>query len=188
MTVFIFDDKDYYYPKSDYQVRGVLGYPAVSALGSLTLTAEANIEVQPGEKGERLTRGAPFYLDGDRIIAALGKTGDERMFAVDASGQQTYLTSRYFGEHSDEFANKKQQLLSVPGAQNKPPAPAYDAESVTLDVGATPVTLHYVQVLTEPLGNAALDDVYGTLGMDMLDELKSYTFDYRTMRFAVKSE
>ena len=188
MTVFVFDDKDYYFPKSNYQVRGVLGYPAVSALGSLTVTAESNIEVQPGEKGERLTGGAPFYLDGDRIIAALGKAGDERMFAVDASGQQTYLTSRYFSEHSEEFANKKMQLLRVPGAQNKPPAPAYNAESVTLEVGATPVTLHYVQVLTEPLGNAALDDVYGTLGMDALDELKSYTFDYRTMRFAVKSE
>jgi Aspartyl protease len=188
MTVFVFDDKDYFFPKSNYQVRGVLGYPAVSALGSLTVTAESNIEVQPGEKGEHLTGGAPFYLDGDRIIAALGKPGDERMFAVDASGQQTYLTSRYFSEHSEEFANKKMQLLKVPGTQKLPPAPAYDAESVTLEVGATPVTLHYVQVLTEPLGNAALDDVYGTLGMDALDELKSYTFDYRTMRFAVKSE
>jgi len=188
MTVFVFDDKDYYFPKSNYQVRGVLGYPAISALGSLTVTANSKIEVQPGDKGERLTAGAPFYLDGDRIIAALGKAGDERMFAVDASGQQTYLTSRYFSEHSSEFANKKMQLLQVPGAQGKPPAPAYDAESVTLEVGTTPVTLHYIQVLTEPLGNAALDDVYGTLGMDVLDELKSYTFDYRTMRFAVKNE
>jgi hypothetical protein len=188
MTVFVFDDKDYYFPKSNYQVRGVLGFPAVSALGSLTVTAHSDIEVQPGEKGEQLTTGAPFYLDGDRIIAALGNAGDERMFAVDASGQQTYLTSRYFGEHSDQFANQKMQLLSLPGAQNQPPAPAFDAEAVTLDVGGTPVILHYIQVLTEPLGNAALDDVYGTLGIDVLDELKSYTFDYRTMRFAVKSE
>jgi Aspartyl protease len=188
MTVFVFDDKDYYFPKSHYQVRGVLGYPAVSALGSLTVTAESNIEVQPGAKGERLTTGAHFYLDGDRIIAALGKSGDERMFAIDASGQQTYLSSRYFSEHSDEFANKKMQLLSVPGAQSKPPAPAYVADSVTLEIGTTPVAFHFMQVLTQPLGNAALDDTYGTLGMDALDELKSYTFDYRTMRFSVRSE
>ncbi len=188
MTVFVFDDQDYYFPQSHYQVRGVLGYPAVSALGSLTVTAESDIEVQPGEKGERLNGGARFFLDGDRIIAALGRTGDERMFVVDASGQQTYLTSRYFGEHADEFASQKMQLLNVPGAQNKPPAPAYVAPSVTLDVGGTPITLHFTQVLTEPLGNAALDDIYGTLGMDFLDELKSYTFDYRTMRFGVKSE
>jgi hypothetical protein len=110
------------------------------------------------------------------------------MFVIDAGGQQTFLTSRYYAEHSGDFDKQKMQLLTLPGAQGKPPAPAYIADSATLLVGATPVTFHFMQVLTEPLGNAALDDTYGTLGMDALDELKSYTFDYRTMRFAVKNE
>jgi hypothetical protein len=188
MTAFVFEDADYYFPQSHYQVRGVLGYPAVSALGSLTVTADSKIEVQPGPKGERLTSGARFFLDGDRILAALGKAGDERMYVLDAGGQQTYLSSRYYAEHSAEFTDKKMQLLNVPGTQSKPPAPAYVADSVSLLVGATPVNFHYVQVLAQPEGSAAIDDTYGTLGMDALDELKSYTFDYRTMRFAAKSE
>lgn len=188
MTAFVYDDIDYYFPGSDYRVRGVLGYPAVSALGSITITANSDIQVQPGEKGERFTSGAPFYLDGDRILTALGKPGDERMFVVDAAGQQTYLTSRYYAEHENSFAGKKMQLLSVPGSQNKPPEPAYVDDTTTLQVGKTPLTLHFVQVLTQPMGNAAIDDTYGTLGMDALEELKSYTFDYRTMRFGVKNE
>jgi hypothetical protein len=191
MTAFVFDDADYYFPKSKYQVRGVLGYPAVSALGSLTVSEDSRIEVQPGDKGERFTTGARFFLDGDQIIAALGKgvnPEDERMFVVDAGGQQTYLTSRYYAEHAADFADKKMQLLSVPGAQNKPPAPAYIADSLTLTIGDTTAAFHYVQVLTQPLDAAAVDDTYGTLGMDALDELKSYTFDYRTMRFSVRSE
>jgi len=188
MTAFVFEDADYYFPKTGYQVRGVLGYPAVSSLGSLTVSADAKIEVQPGKKGEHLTGGAPFFLDGDRVIVALGKTGDERMFVVDAGGQQTYLSSRYYAEHTGEFADKKMQLLSVAGADNKPPAAAFVADSVPLNVGGTPIDFHYMQVLTQPLGASAVDDTYGTLGMDALDELKSYTFDYRTMRFAVKSE
>lgn len=188
MTAFVFDDADYYFPKSGYQVRGVLGYPAVSALGSLTVTADAKIEVQPGEKGERLTTGARFFLDGDQVVAALGKPGQERMFIVDAGGQQTYMTSRYYSEHSPDFADKKMQLLAMPGSQKRPPAPAYVAENLTLYAGDAPLTLHYVQVLTEPLDAAAIDDTYGTLGMDALEELKSYTFDYRTMRFGVKNE
>jgi hypothetical protein len=188
MTAFVFEDADYYFPKSHYQVRGVLGYPAISALGSVSITQDSRIEVQPGPKGERLTTGARFFLDGERLIAALGNPGDERMFVIDAGGQQTFLTSRYYAEHSGDFDKQKMQLLTLPGAQGKPPAPAYIADSATLLVGATPVTFHFMQVLTEPLGNAALDDTYGTLGMDALDELKSYTFDYRTMRFAVKNE
>jgi hypothetical protein len=158
----------------------------VSALGSLTITADARIEVQPGEKGERLTTGARFFLDGDQILAALGKKGEERMFVIDAGGQQTYLSSRYYAEHADEFADKKMQFTELPGRRGK--APAYVADAVTLSVGDTPISLHFAQVFTEPLDAAAIDDTYGTLGMDALDELKSYTFDYRTMRFAVKPE
>jgi hypothetical protein len=188
MTAFVFEDADYYYPKTGYQVRGVLGYPAISALGSVSITQDSRIEVQPGAKGEHLTTGARFFLDGERILAALGPPGDDRMYVIDAGGQQTYLTSRYYAEHSAEFDNKKMQLLTLPGSQGNTPTPAYVADSVTELVGATPATFHFLQVLTEPLGNGALDDTYGTLGMDALDELKSYTFDYRTMRFAIKNE
>jgi hypothetical protein len=188
MTAFVFEDADYFFPQTGYQVRGVLGYPAVSALGSLTVTANARIEVEPGQKGEKLTTGAPFFLDGDRVIVALGKPGDERMFSIDAGGQQTFLTSRYFAEHESDFASQKMRLMTMPGAQNKPPAPAYLADSVTLTVGDTPMQFHFMQVLPEPLGQAAVDDTYGTLGMDALDELKSYTFDYRTMRFGIKTQ
>ena len=47
MTVFVFDDADYYFAQSKYQVEGVLGYPALAALGSLTVTSNATIEVRP---------------------------------------------------------------------------------------------------------------------------------------------
>jgi hypothetical protein len=123
---------------------------------------------------------------------ALGVKGQqptqERMFVVDAGGQQTYLTSRYYDEHADNFADRKMELFSIPGAQSKPPQPAFMAETIPLVIGPTDVDAHYIQVLTQPIGQAALDDVYGVLGMDFLDQLKSYTFDYRTMHFSVRPE
>jgi hypothetical protein len=199
MTVFVFDDADYFFPVSHYQVEGVLGYPALAALGSLTITADATIKVRPAaqietpDKDDRLTRGVRFFLDGDQVIVALGSAGagdgsQERMFAIDAGGQQTYFTSRYYEEHSGDFTGQKMELFAIPGSLALPPQPAYIAETVPLPVGATTVHVHYVQVLTQPLGDAALDDVYGVLGVDALDQLKSYTFDYRTMRFAVSPE
>ncbi len=208
MTVFVYEDADYYFPLTHYQVEGVLGYPALSALGSVTITENDTIEVRPdkqilpADKDDKLTRGARFFLDGDQVIVALGKPGspgedaapqdtkpdEERMFAVDAGGQQTYLTSRYYDEHSADFAGQKMQLFTLPGTQLMTPEPAYMAETISLTVGSTAFKVHYVQVLTQPLGKAALDDVYGVLGIDALDQLKSYTFDYRTMRFTVRPE
>lgn len=190
MTAFVLDDKDYYFPASQYQVEGVLGFPAVSALGSLTISSDATIDIDPGtgtRNGKSASRadGARFFLDGDQLIVALGPVGSERMFAVDAAGQQSYLTSRYYDEHAASFTGKP-ELFNVPGSDRLPPQPAYTAETVPLDVGGTVVKAHFLQVITQPLGRAAMDDVYGVLGVDVLDQLRSYTFDYRTMRFCVQ--
>jgi hypothetical protein len=209
MTAFVYDDADYYFPRTGYQVQGVLGYAALSALGSLTITADDTIEVQPAHqllpdaKEPDANKGAPFFLDGDEVIVALGSAGgngsngpaargaelgDERMFVVDAGGQQTYLTSRYYDEHTGDFAGKQMSLYTLPGPHPPAPVPAYVADTVALPVGATTVHVHYIEVFTQPLGTAALDDVYGVLGVDALDQLKAYTFDYRTMRFSVRPE
>jgi hypothetical protein len=221
MTVFVYDDKDYFFPSTSYQVEGVLGYPALAAMGSLTVNSDNTVFIRPAKqiappvKDDLLTGGTPFYLDGEQVIVALGRAqpaagesarentaagqgseaaaqpsaadaAGERMFAVDAGSQQTYLTSRYFDEHAADFNSQKMQMISMLGGQS--PQPAYTAENVPLLVGATPVTFRLIRVLTQPLGSAALDDVYGVLGADALGQLKSYTFDYRTMRFAVTTE
>jgi len=215
MTVFVFDDADYQFPHTQYQVEGVLGYPALAALGSITINDEDMVRVRPAkeidaaEKTDLLTTGAPFFLDGDQIIVALGRSAtsepaaakaqdepdppapeslsDARMYAIDAGGQQTYLTSRYFDEHAAQFNGQQITTFSYPGLQSGPQS-AYVAETVPLVVGRNTIHLHYLRVLTQPLGSAALDDVYGVLGIDALDQLGSYTFDYRTMRFSVRPE
>jgi hypothetical protein len=190
MIAYVFEDADYFFPETKYQVQGVLGYAALQALGRLTITGDATIEVNPdkGAPGPNDDKGAHFFLDGDQIILALGPVGKERMFAVDAGGQQSYFTSRYFDEHASEFTGQTMEMFTVSEMASKSPQPAYIAETAALDVGGTVVKTHYIQVLTQPLGNAALDDVYGVLGVDVLDQFRRYTFDYRTMRFNVGRE
>lgn len=200
VTVFVFDDSDYAFPKSHYRVEGVLGYPALAAMGKVTFTQNSTMEVEPTlqprgkETQKEKASGARFYLDGDRVILALGRSarpdgqiGEERMFVVDAGGQQSYFTARYYDEHADEFANLKMELYVPPKLEDAPPTPAYVAESAPLYIGDRAVNLHYVHVLTQPVGAAAIDDVYGVLGLDALEQFDAYAFDYRTMRFTAKS-
>jgi len=132
--------------------------------------------------------GARFFLDGDQMIVALGTVPNERMFVVDAAGQQTYFTARYYDEHAEEFERQKAELSSIGSAHGSPVQPVYLAETLPLEIGAATVHVHYIRVLTQALGSAALDDVYGTLGVDVLDQLRSYTFDYQSMRFSVGAE
>jgi hypothetical protein len=213
MTAFVYDDADYFFPRTQYQVEGVLGYAALQALGSLTITADDTVEVVPGNtpaqdakdpaaqnaKDSAIPAGARFFLDGERILVAFGdarsaasgaqpKPGDERMYEVDAGGQETYLTARYYDEHTADFAGKQMSLYRLPGPVQMAPTPAYLAETVPLAIGSTLIHINYVQVFTQPLGTAGLDDVYGVLGVDALDQFKAYTFNYRTMRFSVRPE
>lgn len=214
LTAFVFDDADYAFPRSRYKVQGVLGYPALAALASLTVTADATVEMVPAQPLHPVqptppnNAGARFYLDGDRIVVSLGEgrpdddaptpatattaaglaksTPAERSFVVDASGQQSYLSSRYYAEHADRFEGGKLALFAIPGAESLPPQPAYLAESIDLAAGDESFTLHELQVLTQPAGLAAVDDVDGILGLDALEQLHAYTFDYRSMRFRVR--
>ena len=165
---------------SGYQVEGVLGYSALAAMGRITVS-DNTIQVDPAKEidpladQERLTSGARFYLDGDEIIVALGRNpapapiqtckklqpaataiptkAMTRMFAIDAGGQQTYLTSRWFDEHAAEFNGQKMEPFSFPGMDSGPRS-AYVAEDVPLAVGDKTVDLHYIPVLTQPLGSA----------------------------------
>jgi hypothetical protein len=167
-------------------------------MGSVTVTDSDRLYVDPGsaspaEKTGGSNGGVRFFLDGDQVILALGgieglgaTPGAERMFAIDAGGQQTYLTSRFYDEHMNDFANQRMELFTLKGMPNMAPVPSYIAETEPLAVGKTTIQFHFMPVLTQPMGSAALDDVYGVLGVDALDQLGSYTFDYRTMRFSIR--
>ena len=159
---------------------------------SLTITDNATIELHPARQVQTQEKPAPnydgarFFLDGDQIIVALGLAPNEQMFAVDAAGQQTYFTSRYYDEHAHQFAGQKA------GAIHRPECAARFRRSLRTrqrrfrcNSASAKVDVHFIEVLTQPVGSAALDDVYGVLGVDALDQLRSYTFDYENMRFRV---
>ncbi len=197
-----------------YPVLAAMGRLIVS---DNTIQVDPAKEDGPNEVADRLTTGAQFYLDGDQIIVALGRAqepapallapdspaqgssagrpggsggregSDDQMFSIDAGGQQTYLTARWFNEHAAEFTGKKLEPFTFPDTDSGPRS-AYIAENVPLAIGDTAIELHNVPVLTQPLGAAAHDDVYGVIGIDGLDQLTSYTFDYRTMRFSASAE
>ncbi len=50
MTAFVFDDADYFFPLTHYQVEGVLGYPALATMGSFTVTDSNRLYVMSAEQ------------------------------------------------------------------------------------------------------------------------------------------
>jgi hypothetical protein len=105
------------------------------------------------------------------------------LFAFDRGASDSYLTFRYQHKFRRAFVNQKRGSVELAGHPR--PLPAYDAKTVTLTFGVTPVTLRDISVLSEPQGNG-LDYFYGNLGQDTVKSFRSYTLDFRKMRFLVE--
>jgi hypothetical protein len=73
--------------------------------------------------------------------------------------------------------------LHLPETDND--AATYTAESIHLNFGDTQVIFREIPVLAKPAG-PELDRFWGALREDALDQLESYTFDFRSMRLLVR--
>jgi hypothetical protein len=178
----VYDDADLYDKAHRYQIEGVLAQPLLAALGQITMSDDEHLTVS---REARLKEGAPFFSDGRHLIVAAGAKGSEELYAVDPGSTESLLTSRYYDAHMADFAHAQMELVKPSGAGESAPLPAYRAENVTLSFGGVPVTFHELEVLAQPAGEER-DRFWGTLREGALEQLESYTFDFRTMRFVAR--
>jgi len=176
----VFDDEDLYNKARQYQIEGVLAQPLLAALGAVTASDDDHLAIlrQPPLGG-----GAPLFSDGRRLLVAAGPAARQRLYAVDPAATGSMLTSRYLDEHPAGFSGQTAKPVSLPGVAG--PVPAYTAETIALDFGETTATFHEIPVAAKPAPGEG-GSLYGIFGGDALDQLASYTFDFRSMRFIVR--
>jgi Aspartyl protease len=178
----VFDDLDLYDKAHQYQIEGVLAQPLLAPLGQITASDDQHLTFS---EAPPLAEGAPFFSDGVHLIVAAGKQGAERLYTINPGDTGSLLSSRYYDAHLAAFAHTHMDLVELAGEPQTLPIPAYHAETVDLTFGGTPITLHEIEVLAQPAG-AERDRFYGVLGADALEQLQSYTFDFRSMKFIVR--
>jgi hypothetical protein len=181
----VYDDLDLYDKARQYQIEGVLGQPLLALLGQVTASESGNLTFS---EAPPLQEGAPFFTDEDQLIVAAGKDGSGGLYTVNPAAASSLFSSRFYDTHLAQFAHLRMDLVKLPGNKlsQEIPIPAYHAETLHLSFGGVPITLHDIEVLAQPAG-AEEDRFYGMLGCDALSQLKSYTFDFRSMKFIVRT-
>jgi len=122
MTAFVFEDADYSFPKSHYQVEGELGYAAVSAWEP-DRYGDATMEVRPPSLCRRRKKrsadaGARFFLVVTRRLWRW-REGQERMLWSMQAGSRL-SDFALLRRASENLLRQKMELFSIPGAQNNP--------------------------------------------------------------------
>jgi hypothetical protein len=181
VAVLVVDDKDFYVPEAKFQFQGILGYPALSALGSATLYNAGGFGARIPPASDKL-RGSQMMMEELTPLVAVKIGNARRLFLLDTGTNRTYLTERYLQEHTSEFAGQPTHNMGIGAAGGSITVPAYTARSMAITAGGVQVTLKDVSILSKPAGTGA-DYFYGTLGQDVLNMFKSCSLDFRYMRY-----
>lgn len=181
VPVLVVEDKDFYIPEAKFQFYAILGYPMLSALGSITLHSNGGFGARNPPRSNKL-RGSQMMMEelAPLVVVTIGK--DRRLFLLDTGMSRTYLTERYWQEHKSEFPGQPTRNMGIGGAGGHITVPAYTARRVAITAGGVHLMLKDAAILTKPTGTNA-DYFYGVLGQDTLNLFTSCTLDFRNMRY-----
>jgi len=159
----------------------LLGHPEIAALGRVTYYADGRFCADPA----RLMEGAEVWMDENRPLI-VGRTGKgPRLFLLDSGMDDCSLSCLYWKDIQDTRVGNKPESYRFWGAGGTREIPAVNAGDVALIFGTTPVVLHETMVLTQPAGANPKERIYGIVGQSLLQSLRSWTLDYRTMHFQI---
>jgi Aspartyl protease len=184
-VVLVMDDKELDIDLGNdrhHAIQGILGYPVLSALESVTFF-EDRLDVAPASPSS--SRCAPLYVQDLTPLIAVTSGGKDLVFSLDTGASTGTLTARYFHAFAEQFATLKPNRTSAGGAGGVRFMQGYTLPSMELRLGTATATLHDIVVLTEPLGTGVLDSVYGNLGQALLAPFRSYTIDFSRMQLCL---
>ncbi len=164
----------------NYQIQGVLGYPVLAALGSLTVAGD-QVKVSP--ESQPSSRSTPLWVEELTPLLEAKVNGRDLLFGLDTGSDAGTLTRRYLREFPQQFSALKPRKWGTGGVGGIRWLRAYDLPRLDLHLGSATATLKNVPVMTVNVGVDPLDWVYGNLGEALLKQFRNYTIDFRQMRF-----
>ena len=105
------------------------------------------------------------------------------MLILDSGAASTRFSARYTREFPYQFAGAKQTKSCISGAGGTKCAESYELPQAELKIGNAAVAIQGVPSLREDLGTDKFDSVYGNAGGTLLNSFKTYTIDFKNMRF-----
>jgi predicted aspartyl protease len=182
-VVLVLKDSAIAIPMKDgsYQIEAILGFPVLSALGQLTFTADNHLRVGTGGDSS----GAVMYMQQLDPLLQVRISGRELLMFFDTGASSTTFSSRYYLAFRDHFTSQTKIRHRMGGAGGVKSFTAYQEPKVEIRIGDQTATLKDVPVLMEARGTDH-DLLYGSLGRDVTQSFKSFTLDFRAMRFRLE--
>ena len=179
----LLDDHDLLVSQVHYQIGGIIGYPVLAALGKITFYRNGTLGVDVSTTPV-WGRHSNLFVDEQTLLTAARIGGTAFLFTFDTGIQRTFLTARYYREHSSDFPSERTRHQDLAGVGGTRSLSNYVVESLPVQFAGGTSTLHDVPVLTERVGKK-FDEFYGNLGLDAVEQFSAFTLDFGAMHFYV---
>lgn len=163
-----------------YQIEGILGYPVLRALGSFTVL-DSEIKVAPGS--EPSPRSSSLYTEELTPLLRVSVEGRDLLLIFDTGAASTHFNARYVREFPKQFVAAEKTKTCLAGAGGMKCVDSYRLQRAELKLGDAHLTLQEVPSLREGMRTDQFDSVYGNAGGTLLNSFKTYTIDFKNMRF-----
>jgi hypothetical protein len=186
VAVAVMDDKEMKFnlgTQGTYQVNGILGYPVLAELESLTVTGD---EMQVGPSKISSSDPTRLYVEGFMPMLAASSGKETLMFVFDTGNDGTELTARFLKRFPEKFVSLKSKRERFWGVGGSKALNVYSLPELELSFGLVNVKLKNVPLFSENRGYL-VDKLDGNLGQGLFRQFQSYTIDFTHMQLVLRN-
>jgi predicted aspartyl protease len=181
----VMDDKvlDFNLGKSGhYTIQGILGYPALAALGSFAMSGN-KMTISP--QAQPSTGSAKLYIEGLTPLVEATVEGKELLFQFDTGENGAELSAKYVRAFPQQFASLKAVNARPGGAGGVRPLTAYPLPKLVIHLGAATANFLNITAISQDRGVYPQDELFGNMGQGLLQQFRTYTIDFTRMQLAL---
>jgi hypothetical protein len=176
----VFDDKDLFIPP-DFQINGIIGLPVIAALGEITVRNDGHIEIpaKPASTGE-----SNLCYEQLKLVLQAAVADQPVPFLMDTGASHSTLYRSFEKKFAKAFEMTQSEKHKVQGIGGYRMVKNFAAKDVQLKIGESTGTFEKIPLLmqtTEGLSKV----FYGNLGLDLLKQFTTATFNFRDMTLTV---
>lgn len=176
----VFPDSALAFPQISYQIRGIVGFPVISAFGATTVMRDGGLvlgDTAGGDLGEQ-----NLCMRGLMPIIAAEHAGERLHFGFDTGAQTTSMYAPFHAARRELVeAGGAPTTVRTGGAGGMREVRAYSLSPLVLTIGGREATVPTVRVFMETTTDDS-DRLYGNIGQDIIRQFESMTLDFRRMQ------
>lgn len=174
----IFPDKALYIEPIQFQIKGLIGFPLITALREITWTKNKEILIPAKPQNNKEQNLA---LNNLTPLIAGNYQGERITFAFDTGASNSSFYQPFFKKFENEVIKIGTETTEkISGVGGTKEIRAYLLKDFKMSFARKEVTLPKVEVLTEKTTDLS-QYVYGNIGRDLIDQFEKMTVNFQRM-------